>query len=1083
MLACILVAGLGWQTVRAQSVQTFNINTDDSQANSRPENFLEYGSDVYFTARPTTSGGKKLYKYDGTTVTEPVDLSRVEAIAELNGDLYIAGHAGLLIKFDGTDTTVVATLDNTSSDPIEELVKANGKLYFFGLDATNGWGLFSYNGTSLTAEADITAGFGTGDREEDIGEDLTAGNGALLWTLYNDANGFEPVTFDGSAVVQHDLVPGSQGSSPDYIFGTSQGVFFTAEDGDSTEVWLWDGASMAPLTLGLEQTSIYAHAEMAGVEYFLIETDEHGAELWEYNAGTLTMVADQVAGSDGMEPGEQLRAHNGELYFHANMGDGRELYKHTPGTGISLVSDFSAAGSSDWWGFFGFSGDYIHVDRFDWPNQLIVPMSYRISTGDTATYASAPLGEDPEYYELSNGTYCTRNTGNGWEPHRINGATVTELDNLNATTASSNPGRWTAVGSDVYLTGILLANEFDELLVFDGSTITQAADLTAGPEGTRIVELINFKDTLYMVLHDGDLYDVHGQELYKLDANGTPALASNVDGTTDDSEVENLVVLGDYLYFTAETSSSGRELWRFDGSTATMLPEVHAGSENGPDGEPPVPGHNGLYFAGEDANYELHLYFYDPATNSHTKLTSWGYFAYEIQNILVVGTDVFFTVVDNANGYVNVYKWDGSTATQVVGFTDPEDRIQQFLQHDGQLYFRLYNEGSITLYNYDPATDVLTTMATYAEPEDFSGSFDMLSTPAGLLAAMPNATHGHELFLYDPGSGTFNLWLDLIAGPNGPYYQELSYLESRDQIFAWASYNDTDGGEQIIIDLCSQPTNLRVANLQDVSATILWDIRPSADLYRIQYKVTGATNWTTITKSTNCGQKTLTGLAPSTNYRYRIAAKCNGSFGDYTEVHTFTTIATPCVSPSNLLTDPITPVQARLNWGAEASAIRYKVRWRAVGTPVWSGFQKDAVHNKHWLTGLSTGTSYEWQIKSICAGAPSGAPWSALQTFSTPTMKQLSSNSALLTGNNASIDVVMMPNPNNGQFRLNIGQFDGQQATVQIFDPIGKLVYQREFAAGNGFSDVVDLSHYASGTYVIRITGNTINHTSKMVVR
>ncbi len=224
------------------------------------------------------------------------------------------------------------------------------------------------------------------------------------------------------------------------------------------------------------------------------------------------------------------------------------------------------------------------------------------------------------------------------------------------------------------------------------------------------------------------------------------------------------------------------------------------------------------------------------------------------------------------------------------------------------------------------------------------------------------------------------------------------------------------------------------------------------------------------------------GLSPSTNYRWRIAAKCGGTFTAYSPVSTFKTLAVPCVSPTTLPTSPISSVQARLNWGVEASAIRYKIRWREVGGS-WTTFNKDAIWNKHWLTGLTPGTSYEWQIKSICPGNPDGALWSASSTFTTPTMKHAGAIDGMLTDHNASIGVHVAPNPNNGQFRLQVGAFEGQAATIQICNAIGALVHKQRFVATEGYSNQLDVSSYGSGTYFVRITGNNINHTSKILVR
>jgi|GEM_PF-2397905 len=72
------------------------------------------------------------------------------------------------------------------------------------------------------------------------------------------------------------------------------------------------------------------------------------------------------------------------------------------------------------------------------------------------------------------------------------------------------------------------------------------------------------------------------------------------------------------------------------------------------------------------------------------------------------------------------------------------------------------------------------------------------------------------------------------------------------------------------------------------SATLQWDAAPCAISYTIQYKISTDTVWTN--KSSAVNSKIITGLAPGTNYKWRVKAKCSaGVFSKYTAVINFTT--------------------------------------------------------------------------------------------------------------------------------------------------------------------------------------------------
>jgi ELWxxDGT repeat protein len=87
-------------------------------------------------------------------------------------------------------------------------------------------------------------------------------------------------------------------------------------------------------------------------------------------------------------------------------------------------------------------------------------------------------------------------------------------------------------------------------------------DLRAGAAGSFPDNLMVLGNTLYFVASDG----AGGRELWKSDgsAAGTVRVKDiNLDG---DSYPSTLTVVGSTLYFSADDGSSGRELWKSDGS-------------------------------------------------------------------------------------------------------------------------------------------------------------------------------------------------------------------------------------------------------------------------------------------------------------------------------------------------------------------------------------------------------------------------------------------------------------------------------------------------------------------------------------
>lgn len=89
---------------------------------------------------------------------------------------------------------------------------------------------------------------------------------------------------------------------------------------------------------------------------------------------------------------------------------------------------------------------------------------------------------------------------------------------------------------------------------------------------------------------------------------------------------------------------------------------------------------------------------------------------------------------------------------------------------------------------------------------------------------------------------------------------------------------------------------------------------------------------------------------------------------------------TTCDAPGNLAASSITVNSAILSWSA-IGVTNYELQWRPVGSPTWNTVT-GLTGNTYALSGLTQGTNYEFQVRSVCSGTPSA--YSAVRTFTTP---------------------------------------------------------------------------------------------------
>lgn len=183
---------------------------------------------------------------------------------------------------------------------------------------------------------------------------------------------------------------------------------------------------------------------------------------------------------------------------------------------------------------------------------------------------------------------------------------------------------------------------------------------------------------------------------------------------------------------------------------------------------------------------------------------------------------------------------------------------------------------------------------------------------------------------------------------------------------------------------CSIPANL-FASVQVTSARLNWTQPGFTVNYEVRYRQAGTANWTTLSPVVST-TVSLPGLTGNTGYEWQVRTLCSGNASSaFSGVSSFTTSA--CLAPFSTSVSNLATNSVRLNWGfylANADT-RYEGRYRAVGAANWillSNLTSSDGLGTYDLAGLATGTSYEWQIRTICSATESSG-FTASSTFQT----------------------------------------------------------------------------------------------------
>ncbi len=167
---------------------------------------------------------------------------------------------------------------------------------------------------------------------------------------------------------------------------------------------------------------------------------------------------------------------------------------------------------------------------------------------------------------------------------------------------------------------------------------------------------------------------------------------------------------------------------------------------------------------------------------------------------------------------------------------------------------------------------------------------------------------------------------------------------------------------------CNVPAGMGTSNVTSSGATVSWTAVPGAVSYSVHYRITGTTTWTTV--STTTPTVTLSTLTSGSTYEWQVQTVCSAGSSAFTASTVFNTgtTVTGCNIPTGMATSNITTSSATFTWTAVSGATSYNLRFRTIGSSLWTNANTAA--GSYTPTSLIPATSYEWQIQTAC---PSGS--------------------------------------------------------------------------------------------------------------
>lgn len=598
-----------------------------------------------------------------------------------------------------------------------------------------------------------------------------------------------------------------------------------------------------------------------------------------------------------------------------------------------------------------------------------------------------------------------------------------------------------------------------------------------------------------------------GSELWVTD--GTDAgtmLVKDIRAGNGSSQPRDLTVYNNALYFFASTVNEGIELWKSDGTSGgtTLVKDINPGTASSYNSNQTFlfPSNNVLFFDADDSTHGTELWKTDGST-AGTDLVSDinpGTASSDCSGFITYGTIVLFSANDGTHG-TELWKTDGSTSGTVLvsdlanggGGSSPGE----FVPFQGKIFFVANTAGKFNLFSTDGTTANTVLIKSFG-----LGSVPILANSViinnKLYFSNIAAATGFELWFTDGTTNGTTIFKDinpgtassgaiilpdlsaLLSGGTGDIHTSLFngkiFFIANDGTHGtelWIT-DGTDAGTQMVKDINPGADSSIGGNISwFYTSTALYFAATDGSTGNELYKTDGTTAGTSMVEDINPGSASSNPmLLPM-----------------YVNSHIFLTAMDGTSAGTNLyvLNDEVVLPVSLLDFAAAFNGKTVDLKWSTAAETNTKNFSVqrsyDAVHFKTIGTVNAAGNSVTKKDYGYNdASALNGSSTIYYRLMMTDKDGKSAYSKIASVQINASGNVLTLyPNP--VKDKLNFVTANAMSdVQVKITDQSGKVVLGQKITfVQQGMQNTIDVSHLAKGVYHLQLITTTGKQTSQFI--